>query len=248
MPEVEDVVVVNDEPTTERIERALSPGRLEWRTSGAGPDYRTVVGYAAVWDSMSEDLGGFREVIKRGAFADALTSGEDIRFLMGHDMDTVMARTSNGSLELVEDETGLRVWARIALDDPDAQRLDAKLRSGAMSQMSFAFTMPPDGKGETWDYSGGVPVRSVERVQMLYEVSAVGSPAYTATALSARAGILEDAVNTGRLPSAGATDAAPDDPVGGTPQAARLGSDDKAKREAAARWRARLARVRKELT
>ncbi len=248
VPMMDDVVAVDGEPTTDRVERAVSPGRLEWRTSGAGPDYRTVVGYAAVWDSMSEDLGGFREIIKRGAFSDALASGDDIRFLMGHDMDTVMARTSNGSLELVEDDTGLRVWARIALDDPDAQRLDAKLRSGAMSQMSFAFTMPPEGKGEKWDYSGGVPVRSVERVAALWEVSAVGSPAYTATALSARAGILQDAISTGRLPSAGATAAAPDNPVDGTPQAARLGTDDKAKREAAARWRARLARIRKELT
>jgi HK97 family phage prohead protease len=168
--------------------------------------------------------------------------------VLGHDMDTVMARTSNGSLDLVEDDTGLRVWARIALDDPDAQRLDAKLRSGAMSQMSFAFTMPADGKGESWDYSGGVPVRSVERVAALYEVSAVGAPAYQHTTLAARAAILEDAISSGRLPTAGATDAAPADPVDGTPQAARLGTDDKATREAAARWRARLARIRKELT
>ena len=225
----------------------MSPGRVEWRESGAGADYRTVVGYAAVWDAMSEDLGGFREVIKRGAFTDALASGDEIRFVMGHDMDTVMARTSNGSLELTEDDTGLRMWARIALDDPDAQRLDAKLRSGAMSQMSFAFTMPADGRGEKWDYSGGVPVRSVERVAALYEVSAVGAPAYTATAIAARSGILADAISSGRLPSAGATDAAPDDPAGGTPQAARLGSDDNAKRKAAAKWAGRLARVRKEL-
>ena len=230
-----------------RVERALSPGRVEWRESGAGPDYRTVVGYAAVWDSMSEDLGGFREVIKRGAFADALASGDEVRFVLGHDMDTVMARTSNGSLELVEDEVGLRMWARIALDDPDAQRLDAKLRSGAMSQMSFAFTMPADGKGEKWDYSGGVPVRSVERVAALYEVSAVGAPAYTATAIAARAGILEDAISSGRLPSAGATAAAPDSPVDGTPQAARLGTDDNATRKAAAKWAGRLARIRKEV-
>jgi hypothetical protein len=247
-PPGDEVAPTDQQASAPRVERALSPGRVEWRESGAGPDYRTVVGYAAVWDAVSEDLGGFREVIKRGAFADALASGEDIRFVLGHDMDTVMARTSNGSLELVEDDTGLRVWARIALDDPDAQRLDAKLRSGAMSQMSFAFTMPADGKGERWDYSGGVPMRSVERVEMLYEVSAVGSPAYGQTTLAARAAILEDAITTGRLPSAGATDAAPGQPVGGMPQAARLGSDDKAKREAAARWRARLARMRKELT
>lgn len=246
------VAIPSDEaapPDTDalRVERALSPGRVEWRESGAGPDYRTVVGYAAVWDSMSEDLGGFREVIKRGAFTDALASGDEVRFVLGHDMDTVMARTSNGSLELVEDEVGLRMWARIALDDPDAQRLDAKLRSGAMSQMSFAFTMPADGKGEKWDYSGGVPVRSVERVEMLYEVSAVGAPAYSATAIAARAGILEDAITSGRLPSAGATAAAPDSPVDGTPQAARLGTDDNATRKAAAKWAGRLARIRKEV-
>lgn len=237
---------VSDTPG-ERVERAVSPARLEYRESGAGPEYRTVVGYAAVWDAMSEDLGGFREVIKRGAFTDALAAGEDIRFVIGHDMDTVMARTSNGSLELSEDDTGLRVWARIALDDPDAQRLDAKLRSGAMSQMSFAFTMPPDGAGERWDYSAGTPVRSVERVAALYEVSAVGAPAYSATALAARAGILADAISTGRLPSAGATDTAPADPVGGTSQAARLGTDDnQTTRKAAAKWAARLARIRKE--
>jgi HK97 family phage prohead protease len=196
---------------------------------------------------MSEDLGGFREVIKRGAFTDALTDAEDIRFLIGHDMDTVMARTSNGTLELSEDDIGLRVWARIALDDPDAQRLDAKLRSGAMSQMSFAFTMPPDGSGENWDYSGGVPVRSVERVGMLWEVSAVGAPAYTASTIAARAGILDDAISSGRLPDAGAADAAPDSPVDGTPQAASLGTDAHNQRRAAAKWAGRLARIRMEV-
>jgi len=112
--------------------------------------------------------------------------------------------------------------------------------------MSFAFTMPPDGEGERWDYSAGTPVRSVERVAALYEVSAVGAPAYSATALAARAGILADAINTGRLPSAGATDTAPADPVGGTSQAARLGTDDQTTRRAAAKWAARLARIRKE--
>lgn len=239
-----------DEAATDdvRVERALAPGRVEWRVSGAGPDYRTVVGYAAVWDSMSEDLGGFREVIKRGAFTDALAAPDEVRFVLGHDMDTVMARTSNGTLELVEDEVGLRMWARIALDDPDAQRLDAKLRSGAMSQMSFAFSMPADGTGETWDYSGGVPVRSVERVGALYEVSAVGAPAYISSSIAARAGILEDAISSGRLPLAGATAAAPDIPADGTPQAARLGTDDNAtRRAAAAKWSARLARIRKEV-
>jgi len=234
-------------PEDVRVERALAPGRVEWRESGAGPDHRTVVGYAAVWDSMSEDLGGFREVIKRGAFTEALEAGTEIRFVLGHDMDTVMARTSNGTLELMQDDVGLRMWARIALDDPDAQRLDAKLRSGAMSQMSFAFSMPTDGTGEVWDYSGGVPVRSVERVGMLYEVSAVGAPAYTASTIAARAGILEDAITSGRLPSAGATDAAPVSPVDGTPQAARLGTDDNETRRAAAKWTARLARIRKDM-
>lgn len=241
---------MSDEVPPVRVERAVSPGRVEWRESGAGPDYRTVVGYAAVWGSMSEDLGGFRERIMPGAFADALKANEDIRFVIGHDMDTVMARTANGTLELTEDEVGLRVWARIALDDPDARRLDAKLRSGAMSQMSFAFTMPQDGSGEDWDYSGGVPLRSVRRVEMLYEVSAVGAPAYTASSIAARAGILDDALMTGRLRSAGATAAAPGFPVDGMPLADSQGTDpvtDNDRRTNAARWAARFARIRNEV-
>lgn len=247
----EPVMVVPDEAaaTGPRVERAVAPGRIEWRESGSGPEYRTVTGYAAVWGSMSEDLGGFRERIQRGAFAQALNDADDIRFVIGHDMDTVMARTSNGSLELTEDDTGLRVWARIALDDPDAQRLDAKLRSGALSQMSFAFTMPGDGSGERWDYSAGVPLRTIERVGMLYEVSAVGSPAYTATALSARAAILSDAINTGRLHDAGAADIAPADPVGGQSQGTALGTaSTHDQRRAAAKWAGRLARIRNEVS
>jgi hypothetical protein len=82
---------------------------------------------------------------------------------------------------------------------------------------------------------------------MLYEVSAVGAPAYTASTIAARAGILEDAITSGRLPSAGATAAAPDSPVDGTPQAARLGTDDNETRRAAAKWTARLARIRKDM-
>lgn len=247
----EPVMVAPDEAaaTGPRVERAVAPGRIEWRESGSGPEYRTVTGYAAVWGSMSEDLGGFRERIQRGAFAQALNDADDIRFVIGHDMDTVMARTSNGSLELTEDDTGLRVWARIALDDPDAQRLDAKLRSGALSQMSFAFTMPGDGSGEKWDYSAGVPLRTIERVGMLYEVSAVGSPAYTATALSARAAILSDAINTGRLHDAGAADIAPADPVGGQSQGTALGTaSTHDQRRAAAKWAGRLARIRNEVS
>jgi len=255
MPEDDTTTPAEDEPmamdegmTGERMERALAPGRIEWRASGSGPEYRTVAGYAAVWGAMSEDLGGFRERIQPGAFSAALASGHDIRFLMGHDMDTVMARTSNGSLELTEDDTGLRVWARIALDDPDAQRLDAKLRSGALSQMSFAFTMPDDGSGESWDYAGGVPLRTIERVGMLYEVSAVGSPAYPATALAARAGILSDAIKYGRLHPAGAAATAPADPVGGSSQGSPLGTATAtANRRAAAKWAGRLARIRNEV-
>lgn len=255
MPEDDTTTPAEDEPmamdegmTGERMERALAPGRIEWRASGSGPEYRTVTGYAAVWGAMSEDLGGFRERIQPGAFSAALASGQDIRFLMGHDMDTVMARTSNGSLELTEDDTGLRVWARIALDDPDAQRLDAKLRSGALSQMSFAFTMPEDGSGESWDYAGGVPLRTIERVGMLYEVSAVGSPAYPATALAARAGILSDAIKYGRLHPAGAAATAPADPVDGSSQGSPLGTATAtANRRAAAKWAGRLARIRNEV-
>jgi hypothetical protein len=242
-PEVEgdDEELVVDADTAER-EIAYHGRKAEWRESGAGKQYRTVAGYAVVWDAVSLDLGGFKETFKRGAFTEALAQKPDIRLLYNHDSAYVLARSSNGTLEVEEDEIGLRVWARVDMNDPHVRMVAAKLENGTVDQMSFAFTTAPDG--DEWSYKGDYPMRTVRKVEMLYETSVVSMPAYEST----RVGILERAVSQGRVPSARASRVAPADPAGVSSQVDDLGRDtkDQSTRAVAAKWRARLERKRKE--
>jgi HK97 family phage prohead protease len=50
-----------------------------------------------------------------------------------------IARTTNGTLTLAEDETGLRVEATLDPADADVAYIAPKLRAGLIDEMSFAF-------------------------------------------------------------------------------------------------------------
>jgi HK97 family phage prohead protease len=228
------------ERTTETndVERSYSAVAVQYRDSGAGTNYKTLIGYPAVFNRMSEDLGGFREVIAPGAFARALERGETIKLLYDHDTAAVLASTDNGTLELREDEIGLHMWARVDMDDPDVQRVSAKLRSGIVDQMSFAFTMGEAGE-EEWDYAGGVPLRTIRSVESLIEASIVAFPAYG----DSKVALVERARNAGRLPElVGATDAAPDEVGGMSPEEDSRDADPRR----SAYWRAKLTQRKQE--
>lgn len=221
---------------TPELERSHSPVPVEYRDSGLGSNYKTISGYAAVFGKMSEDLGGFREIIAPGAFSRALERGDTIKLLYDHDSAAVLASSDNGSLEIREDEVGLHVWARVDMDDPDVQRVAAKLRSGIVDQMSFAFTMGDDAEDD-WEYTSGLPVRTIRSVSTLIEASIVAFPAYTSTKVA----LLERARHAGRLPLVGATDVAPET-VGGMPTDDTRGADPRR----SAYWRAKLTQRKQE--
>jgi len=68
---------------------------------------RTVIrGYAAVYDSDSQDLGGFVERIAPGAFKEVLETNPDVFGRYNH--DRLLGRTSSGTVRLFHDERGLR--------------------------------------------------------------------------------------------------------------------------------------------
>jgi HK97 family phage prohead protease len=130
----------------------------------------TVVGYGAVFNSESNDLGGFVEYVAPGAFDGRLE--DDVRFLINHD-GLPLARTTNGTLRLSVDERGLKYEA----DMPDttlANDLMTLLRNGTISQSSFAFTVEED----SWENIDGKNVRTINKVSRLYDVSSVTYPAY----------------------------------------------------------------------
>ena len=83
---------------------------LEIRADGDGMTFH---GYAAVFNSLSEDLGGFRERIEPGAFSRTLKRDRNIRMFLNHNMDSLLATTQAGTLTLAEDDKGLLVSASL---------------------------------------------------------------------------------------------------------------------------------------
>lgn len=178
------------------------PFKAEWRDSGnpATPYETTLRGHAAVFNSMSEDLGGFRELIAPGAFRAALRKNPDVRLLFNHDSNYVLARTASGTLELREDAQGLHVFARVDRRMSWVEDLRTSMARGDIDQMSFAFTVA-DG-GDTWAVADdGKVVRTInaDGVDGLYDVSVVTYPAYTSTSVDMR-DVLMRAATEGRLP------------------------------------------------
>lgn len=142
-----------------------------------------IEGHAAVFDSWSETLGGifpFREIVRKGAFAESIGK-DDIRALFNHDPNYVLGRNRAGTLELVEDEVGLRV--RICPPDTGwAKDLQTSIRRGDINQMSIGFVVQDDA----WSTENGIDTRELKKVQ-LFDVSPVTYPAYTATDVGVRA-------------------------------------------------------------
>ena len=151
--------------------------------AGLEGESRTLEGYAVVFGSMSEDLGGFREIVEPGAFGEALNESPDVRALFNHDPSLVLGRTVNGTLRLAEDATGLRVAVTLP-DTSYAADVHRLVERGDVNQMSFAFRTRKGG--ETWATEEGQRVRRL-RSLALYDVSVVTFPAYQATTVAARA-------------------------------------------------------------
>lgn len=161
-------------PDVER--RTLTLNQFELRQSGATPEFR---GYASVFDSLSGPIqaGGvtFREEIMRGGFKDVLATNPDVIFNFNHNNDNVLARTSSGTLSLVEDPKGLEVRAQFP-ETQWAKDLSVSIQRGDIASMSFAFRVAPGG--ESWSQNEGSNLRSISRVGLLADVSVVTTPAY----------------------------------------------------------------------
>jgi len=158
-------------------EMRVMGGKLEIREAG---DNKKIVGYAAVFNSLSEDLGGFREKINPGAFRAAIKKSDTVA-LFNHDSNIVLGRTSAGTLELKEDKTGLFM----EIDPPDTQAardLMVSIERGDIKQQSFGFIV----KNDSWETIDGEEIRTIGEVEELYDVSPVTYPAYPDTSVALR--------------------------------------------------------------
>lgn len=161
------------------LERRFLRGEL--RAQGEGKD-RRILGYAAVFNSLSEDLGGWKEMIEPGAFKNSILK-DDVRGLYNHDVNLVLGRTKAGTLVLVEDEIGLR-YEIIPPETSYAGDLLVSIDRGDVDQSSFGFRTIE----EAWRHpteEQPFPIRLLREVK-LYDVSPVTFPAYPVTSVTVR--------------------------------------------------------------
>jgi len=118
---------------------------------------RTVIrGYAAVIESESQDLGGFVEIIERGAFDEVMASNPDVFGKYNH--ERVIGRTSSGTMRLMVDERGLRY----EIDPPRAAADVVELiERGDVRGSSFAFRSKPADESWQRDANG----RMIRRIK-----------------------------------------------------------------------------------
>jgi len=158
---------------------------LELRVEGEEQEPR-LVGYAVKWGERSQPLP-FIERFLPGAFTKALESGRDVLALVDHDRSKVLGRRSNGTLELREDEVGLRVTIRPNLETSYGRDIVAAVRRGDVAGMSVGFI----ARRERWVPDGEAgQVREVLEAD-LREVSVASMPAYTGTSVQTRKELVE---------------------------------------------------------
>lgn len=144
----------------------------------------TVEGLVNRTESWSHTLGmrkKFREKISKGAFARALVDANRVDFLAEHDDTKLLSTTENGSLELWEDEEGLKMRANICPTTYGKDMYEL-IRSKIVNHMSFGFRI----KSDKWKkLNDGTFERVVDALELM-EVSVVRNPAYPQSAIASR--------------------------------------------------------------
>ena len=142
--------------------------------------------HASVYNRLSEDLGGFREQVAPGTFAQTIKE-DDIYCLMNHNSDIILGRNRNGTLDLAEDKVGLAI--RNTMPDTQHGRDTLTLvERGDITGMSFQFLVRTGG--ERWEDFEGYPLRTLLSV-ILRDTSPVAFAAYPQTDVSAAKRSLE---------------------------------------------------------
>ena len=164
--------------------------KIEFRAAAmraaGGKDSMVLEGTAAAYNTLSADLGGFRETIAPGAFDLSLSAPDsDVKMLAQHDPSQILGRQKNGTLKVWADSRGLQFRCTLCAENSMHRDLYALVKAGTLSEMSFAFIVE-DG-GDSWNNNTKPATRTLRNVKLL-DCSVVTSPAYpTGTAVDARA-------------------------------------------------------------
>lgn len=141
-----------------------------------------IEGYASITNepyTVSDWLGEYQETISAGAFKKTLSEKDDVRLLFNHD-GIPLARSKSKTLELKEDNTGLKVNATLDNRSNLANDVFVAIERGDLDEMSFAF------KVIRQEWNADYTERWINEVR-LFDVSVVTYPANPATSVKLRA-------------------------------------------------------------
>lgn len=153
--------------------RLLPSDQAEFRIAENG-DTKTVTGYAALYNTRSVDLGGFEEVLEPGCFDAVMETQPDVFALFNHDPDSILARSTSGTLKLSLDDKGLAY----SFEMPKTtlgNDLAVLMQRGDIRGSSFAFVT---GDAEFRSDDSGKSVRYISKIASLHDVAVCSTPAY----------------------------------------------------------------------
>ncbi len=136
-----------------------------------------IEGYAVVFNKPATH--GFTEVIEEKAFNKCDMSDVPLKY-NHNNSHLILARTRNNSLQLLIDDKGLKIRAKL-IDTQSNLDIYKSIKAGLVDKMSFAFIVGED----VWDLN--TDTRTIKSIERLLDVSVVDTPFYEGTSIYARA-------------------------------------------------------------
>lgn len=175
-------------PKAERRQTARPVSKIEVRAEG---DAKKITGYAAVFYNPADARTSywmwddFEERLLPGCFDRAISESHDARALFDHDSQNLLGRVASGTCMLSVDSVGLRFEVPVDMNDPDHQRVVAKIERGDLTGCSFAFANASSTWQETYVDGKRIDIRNITDLD-LFDVGPVTYPAYEATEVGIR--------------------------------------------------------------
>lgn len=161
-------------------ERRFTPGLVSVRADGDGQATRAIGGYAAKFNRLSRNLGGFVERIDPAFFSKSEGDGwPEVMARYNHDDNRLLGTTEAGTLRLAVDGTGLDYRVDVPATREDVFELVGR---GDVTRSSFAFYTFEDDWSMTED---GFPMRTLLSGRLV-DVAPVNTPAYLDTSTGLR--------------------------------------------------------------
>lgn len=161
--------------------------KIEYRAKfELNDDARVISGYAAVYDSL-EDMNGYSEVIKKGAFTNDLIKRSDVILNYNHNDEQIIARSVNGegTLHLEADEKGLYFECEVP-NTTLGNDIYENIKLGNLFECSFCFVITKESSQNIYKTEDGILVREILSIDGLYDCAICPHGAYSATSVEAR--------------------------------------------------------------